>query len=297
MSLFHREDDYVDRAERALRVAKEEAHNTYHFHAETLDELFCSEVAIGTDLHHALEDEALSVVYQPQIDLATHWIVGLEALARWSHPRRGEVPPSEFISVAERPNQIIPLGDWVLRQACLQAREWLDQGVLPDAMTVNLSPLQFKDQDLVAQVRSALGESGVPAERIELEIIESIVMVSMGGYNATLARVRSDGIRFAIDDFATGYSSPKYLRSFSAHKLKIAQEFLTGVPDDRNDPAIVRATIDLAKDMELTVIAEGAETAAQVEFLRALRCDRLYGYYFSRPLDAAWATDFLKARL
>ena len=189
----------------------------------------------------------------------------------------------------------MPLGNWILHQACAQARKWLDQGLLPDVLAINLSPLQFKDQELVANVRSALGESGVPAERIELEITENVVMESMGGYHATLARLRSDGIRFAIDDFGTGYSSLKYLRSFPAHKLKIAQEFVSGVPEDRNDTAIVRATIDLAKDMEMTVIAEGAETAAQVEFLRALRCDQVQGFYFSRPLTPEDATDFLKA--
>ncbi|MGB0554510.1 MAG: putative bifunctional diguanylate cyclase/phosphodiesterase, partial [Alphaproteobacteria bacterium] len=252
ISLYHAEldqaDDYLERADRALYVAKEEGRNTYCFHTETLDELFRSEVAIGTDLHHALDDEELTIEYQPQIDLRTNRIVGLEALARWKHVRRGQVPPTEFIAVAERTNLIVPLGNWVLHQACAQARIWLDQGLLPDIMAINLSPLQFKDQELVANVRSALVESGVPAERIELEITESIVMESMGGYHATLARLRSDGVRFAIDDFGTGYSSLKYLRSFPAHKLKIAQEFVSGVPEDRNDTAIVRATIDLAKD-------------------------------------------------
>lgn len=300
ISLFHPDlkhpEDYLERADRALYTAKEEGRNTYRFHTETLDELFRSEVAIGTDLHHAIEAEELTLEYQPQIDLATNRVVGLEALARWTHHRRGQVDPVEFIPVAERTNLIIPLGTWVLHQACLQARQWLDQGLLPELMAINLSPLQFKDQDLVAHVRSALGESGVPAERIELEITENVVMDSMSGHHATLARLRADGIRFAIDDFGTGYSSLKYLRSFPAHKLKIAQEFVTGVPDDRNDTAIVRATIDLAKDMEMTVIAEGAETAAQVEFLRALRCDQVQGYYFSKPLSVDAATAFLKDR-
>ena len=210
-----------------------------------------------------MEDEELTIQYQPQIDLRTNRVVGLEALARRSHHRRGQVTPSEFIGVVERTNFIMPLGIRVLRQACLQARIWLDQGLLPDVIAINLSPPQFKDQKLVADVRCALGESGVPPERIELEIMESVVMESMGGYHATLARLRSDGIRFAIDDFGTGYSSLKYLCSFPADKLKVAQEFVSGVPEDRNDTAIVRATIDLAKDMEMAVIAEGAETAAQ----------------------------------
>ena len=148
----------------------------------------------------------------------------------------------------------------------------------------------------MAHIRGALGESGVPLEQIEREITESVVMESMVGYHATLARLRSYGIRFAIDDFGTGYSSLKNLRSFPAHKLKVAQEFVSGVPDHRNDTAIKRATIDLAKDMETTVIAEGAETAAQVEFLRALRCDQVQGYYFSRPLDPDQAAAFFKAR-
>ena len=167
---------------------------------------------------------------------------------------------------------------------------------MPDIMAINLSPLHFKDQQPVAHIRSALGESSVPPEWIEREITESVVMESMFGYHATLARLRSDGMRFVIDDFGTGYSSLKYLRSLTAHKLKIAQEFVSGVPEDRNDTAIVRATIDLVKDMEMTVIAEGAETVAQVEFLRALRCDQVQGYYFSRPLDPDQAAAFFKAR-
>ena len=170
---------------------------------------------------------------------------------------------------------------------------WLDQGLLPDVMAINLSPLLFKNQQFVAHIRGALGESGVPPERIELEITESVVMESMGGYHATLARLRSDGIRFAIYDFGTGYSSLKYLRSFPAYKLKVAQEFVFGVPEDLIDTAIVRAIIDLAKDVEMTVIAEGAETAAQVEFLQALRCDQVQGYYFSQPLYPDQATAFL----
>ncbi len=299
ISLYHPEltspENYLDRADRALYVAKDEGRNTYRFHTETLDELFRSEVAIGTDLHHALEDEALTLHYQPQIDLTTGQIVGVEALARWSHARRGVVPPAEFIPVAERTNLILPLGNWVLHQACRQARIWLDLGLLPDIMAINLSPLQFKDQDLVARVRSALGENGVPAERIEFEITENVVMESLGGSHATLARLRADGIRFAIDDFGTGYSALKYLRSFPAHKLKVAQEFVAGIPGDRNDTAIVRATIDLAKGMDMTVIAEGAETEDQIDLLRRLGCDQVQGYFHSRPLDAEAATAFLKA--
>ena len=188
----------IDRSDAALSVAKQEGRNTYRFHTETLDDLFRTEVDIGTDLHHALDDEELTIQYQPQIDLRTNRVVGLEALARWSHHRRGQVTSSEFIGVAER-TLIRLLGIWVLRQVCLQARIWLDQGLLPDVMAINLSPLQFKDQQLVADVRW-LGESGVPPERIEIEITEGVVMESMGGYHATLARLRSDGIRFAIDD-------------------------------------------------------------------------------------------------
>ena len=160
-------------------VAKEEGGNTYRLHTETLDD-FPEEVAIGTDLHHALEDEDLEVYFQPQVDLRTNQVVGLEALARWSHPRRGAVEPTEFIPVAERTNLIIPLGNWILQAACRQARIWLDDGLLPETLAINLSPLQFKDQSLVAQVRSALGDYGVPPERIELEITESVVMESMG---------------------------------------------------------------------------------------------------------------------
>lgn len=184
IALYHPDlpspEDYVDRACRAMDVAKEEGRNTYRLHTETLDELFRSEVAIGTDLHHALEDEDLEVYFQPQVDLRTNQVVGLEALARWSHPRRGAVEPTEFIPVAERTNLIIPLGNWILQAACRQARIWPDDGLLPETLAINLSPLQFKDQSLVAQVRSALGDYGVPPERIELEITESVVMESMG---------------------------------------------------------------------------------------------------------------------
>ena len=223
-------EDYLDRASGAMRLAKTEGRNTYSFHTETLDELFRSEIATGTDVHHALEDEDLKVYYQPQVELRTNEVVGLEALARWSHPRRRTVEPSEFIPDAERANLIKPLGNWVLQAACHQARIWLDNELLPEILAIILSPLQFKDHKLVARVRRASFESRVPPERIELEITESVVMESMGGYHATLARLRSDGIRFAIDDFGTGYSALKYLRSFPADKLKVAQEFVSGAP-------------------------------------------------------------------
>lgn len=298
ISLYHpeltRAEDYIDRADRALYLAKDEGRNTYRFHTETLDALFRVEVALGTDLHHAIERKELHLQYQPQIDLASNRIIGLEALVRWHHERRGNVRPAEFIPVAERTNQIVPLGAWVLRAACRQAHLWLEAGLLPPRIAVNLSPLQFKDAGLVGAIHDVLEETGVPADRLELEITESVIMDSLEDHHATLARLREAGIRFSIDDFGTGYSSLKHLRSFPAYKLKIAQEFIAGVPDDRNDTAIVRATIDLAHDMDLTVIAEGVETAEQAAFLRQLGCHQVQGYLFGRPLDADVATAFLK---
>jgi diguanylate cyclase (GGDEF)-like protein len=277
-------DTLLDRAAQALLQAQEEGGNTYRFHTAARDATARAQVQLSAELHHAIEREDLVLHYQPQIEIESGRTVGLEALVRWEHRERGLIQPDEFIPVAEASGLIVPLGDWALRQACHQARTWLDDGVLPELMAVNVSALQFKDQSLVEQVMDTLAESGLPAERLEIELTESIVMDSMAGYHAILGRLKGHGVSFAIDDFGTGYSSLKYLRTLPVAKLKIDREFVQGAPGDGNDAAIVRAIVDLGHNLGLTVVAEGVETEAQLAFLQGLGCDQAQGDYFSKPL-------------
>ena len=279
-------EDMMNRAENALHQAKEEGRNTFRFQTDALDLVARKQVTLSPQLHHALEREEFELHYQPQVDPESDRIVGLEALVRWHHPERGLIYPDEFIGVAEDSGLILPLGEWILDEACRQAHLWFDQGILPGVMAVNLSPLQFKEQSLVEQVLATLSRSGLPAERLELELTESTVMESMRGYHAILGRLSGHGIKLSIDDFGTGYSSLKYLRTFPVYKLKIAQEFIVGLPTDANDVAIVKATIDLAKDLGLKVIAEGVETTQQLDYLRSLDCNQIQGFHYSRPRPA-----------
>ncbi len=240
------------------------------------------------DLRHAIPDGALRVVYQPIVNLATGQMLGMEALARWQHPRRGLLPPSEFIPMAEQSGLILAIDGWVIEEACRQLQEWrLPRPAEPClVMSVNLSARQFDQPDLVEMIARALHASGLPPHALKLEITESIAMGDADSAVATLNALKALGVQIAIDDFGTGYSSLSYLKRFPVDTLKIDRSFVVGLGHDAENTAIVRAVIALAKSLGLSVTGEGIETAEQLHELQSLGCDQGQGYYFARPLTA-----------
>jgi len=274
-------------ADVAMYHAKDIGRNNYQFYTASLNASAYERMALENGLRLALERDELMLHYQPQIDLATGRVVGCEALIRWQHPEHGMVSPSRFIPVAEECGLIVPIGEWVIREACRQLRIWQDAGYGPLLMAVNMSALQFRKAGLDGMVMQVLSDAGVMAQAVELELTESILMHGVDATLATLQKFSALGLQLSIDDFGTGYSSLSYLKRFPIHKLKIDQSFVRDIATDINDAAIVRTIIVMAHSLNLRVIAEGVETADQLAFLREAGCDEMQGYFFSRPLPAA----------
>jgi diguanylate cyclase len=240
-------------------------------------------LALTAELHRALREGQLRVYYQPQVDLGGPTLCGCEALVRWEHPTRGLVSPGAFIPLAEESGLILPLGEWLLGEACEQAMRWSQQGV-DLRMAVNLSPRQFQQHDLPAMVVRALARSGLPADRLELELTETAIIADPRTAAATLREISGLGVSLALDDFGTGYSSLSLLRELPIDRLKFDRSFVEGLEDDPDSAAIARAVIELGRSLDVRVVAEGVETAAQLAFLRAQGCDE--GYFFGRPVPA-----------
>jgi diguanylate cyclase (GGDEF)-like protein/PAS domain S-box-containing protein len=269
-------------ADIALYAAKTEARGSYRFFEISMQIGLLQKQALRSDLVDALERGEFALAFQPLVDLRTNRVSGLEALLRWNHPRRGLVSPAEFIPVAEETGLIVPIGEWTLRQAALEATRW------PDDVTVavNLSSRQFADDDLADMVERVLGETGLPAARLELEITESVLMRESNANLETLRRLRERGVRIALDDFGTGFSSLGYLQRFPFSKIKIDRAFISGLPDSEESQAIVRSVIGLGQSLGMRVTAEGVETPAQLAWVRN-GCDEAQGYLLSRPVSAA----------
>jgi EAL domain-containing protein (putative c-di-GMP-specific phosphodiesterase class I) len=243
-------------------------------------------MALEGRLRRALERDEFVLHYQPILDLATGAIVGLEALVRWQHPERGLVGPDTFIPVAEDCRLIIPIGEWVLGEACHQLRRWHDEGFTGLRIAVNLSARQFQQHDLAETVEAALRDATLPADRLELEITESVAMQSAEWTAGVLRALQRMGVRISIDDFGTGQSSLSYLKHFPLTTLKIDRAFVKDIRVNPDGEAIVRAVIALAHVLKLRVVAEGVETAEQISFLREVGCEEVQGYFYSRPLPA-----------
>jgi diguanylate cyclase (GGDEF)-like protein/PAS domain S-box-containing protein len=272
-------------ADVALYRAKSEGRHTFRFFTKAMDEEVHKRVALTSELHAAIGAGQLFLAYQPQVDMETSRIVGLEALVRWNHPTRGLLLPSEFLPVAERSGLIVMLGNWILRAACRQARQWLDAGVALPPMAINVSALQFKaPRELENEIERVLAETGLPPRLLEIEMTETALMGTSSGHDNVVERLRSRGLRIAIDDFGTGYSSLLYLRRFPVDRIKIAQEFVEDIGIEANDTAIVKATIGLARELGIGIIAEGVETADQLRLLHAWGCRQAQGFYFAAPL-------------
>jgi EAL domain-containing protein (putative c-di-GMP-specific phosphodiesterase class I) len=241
-------------------------------------------------LHDALETNQFVLYYQPQVNLSTGRIVGGEALLRWRRPGRGIVCPGEFLARAEVNGLIVPIKEWVLRQACSDAKAWQRAGLFGLRVGVNLSAVQFRKQSVPLLVAKTLADTGLDPSRLDVELTESIVMSDTETVAADLCRLRELGVSISIDDFGTGYSSLTYVKNFPVDRLKIDQCFIRDLATDPSDAAIVRAIVSLGHSLELTVVAEGVQTEEQLARLRAEGCDEVQGYYFGRPMPAA---DFL----
>lgn len=282
-------------ADAAMYQAKAAGRSTYHFYTPELNQAISERLELENSLRHALERDEFRVFYQPRIDVASGRIVGAEALIRWDCPGKGIVPPDSFISIAEETGLIIPIGQWILREACRQNSAWRRAGLPPIAVSVNLSPIQFRHTGLVQSVADALSEAGLDPGSLELEVTESFVMHDAERINVAMQSLKALGVDIAVDDFGTGYSSLSYLKRFPVDRLKIDKSFVRDSDSDPDDAAIVRAIITLGHALGLRVVAEGVETAAHLDYLKLHGCDEVQGYYFSRPVPAASLEALLKA--
>jgi diguanylate cyclase (GGDEF)-like protein/PAS domain S-box-containing protein len=280
-------------ADTAMYHAKNSGRNNYQFFTARMNLDIQERLLLENALRHALEKDQLFLYYQPQIELATGKVVGVEALVRWKHPELGMVAPQRFIPVAEDTGLIVPIGEWVLQTACRQLQQWQQSGYQL-RMSVNLSAAQFQQSHLAETVARVLRENGIEPCHLELEITESMIMGSMEKAIAILHELREMGLRVAIDDFGTGYSSLSYLKRFAIDRLKIDQSFVRDISTDPDDAAIVSAIVVMAHQLKLGVVAEGVESWEQLQFLHALHCDEIQGFYYSRPLPADQLEAFLK---
>jgi predicted signal transduction protein with EAL and GGDEF domain len=276
-------DELVKHADLALYGAKAEGRANFRYFAPAMNARMKQRREMETDLRSAMGNGEFELYYQPVINLQTQIITGCEALLRWNHPGRGRIPPLEFIPVAEEAGLINAIGEWVLKAACAEAITWPDH----ISVAVNVSPVQFRNPALALIVVSALGSSGLPAHRLELEVTESVLMQNNETTIATLHQIRDLGVRISMDDFGTGYSSLSYLRSFPFDKIKIDQSFIRDLSKGDDAVAIIRAIVSLAGSLKMTTTAEGVETAEEQKILLATGCKEMQGYLFSPPRPAA----------
>ena len=273
-------------AESALHHAKPSGPGTYVYFDVAMNRQVARSLQIHNELHHAMAQGQLQVYYQPQVQIATGKVVGFEALLRWHHATLGWIPPSEFIPIAEQSGIIVQLGQWVMHTAATQAAQWRAQGHHDFRMAVNLSVRQFVGKSLPALVAQVLQDTGLPPHMLELEVTESMALHSVASTLATLHACKALGVKLAMDDFGTGYSSLAYLKQYPLDALKIDQAFTRNITQDAGDAAITRAIVAMAHSFGMTVMAEGVETVAQLEFLRGLDCEEFQGYLFSKPVPA-----------
>ena len=287
-------DTLLKLADAAMYYAKDCGRNTYRFYTEQMNIHAMERMQLQNNLHQALKQQEFVLHYQPQFDLASGQMIGVEALIRWKSPELGLVPPAKFIPAAEDCGLIVPIGEWVLREACRQNRLWQDAGHEPFAVAVNLSALQFRRGDIVETIIDVLAETRLEPAWLELELTESILIQNVDYVLGVIKKLKKIGIRLSIDDFGTGYSSLTYLKRFAVDKLKVDQSFVRNMTVDPDDAAIVHSVIQLGHSLKLKIVAEGVETRDQAEYLLHEGCDQVQGYLYSHPVPADEITKFLK---
>ena len=283
-------DELLKFADAAMYKAKEKGRDNYQFYSEDINSISYQNLVLESQLRHTLKNNEFILYYQPQVDVATQKVIGAEALIRWIKEDGTLVPPFDFIPVAEHSGQIIAIGEWVLQEACRQAKAWFDAG-LEQKVSVNLSAQQFKDEHLLDKIKHAVNISQLPPRLLELEITESTIMHNHSSAIKTLEAIHELGISLSIDDFGTGYSSLNYLKRFPIDILKVDRSFVQDIEHDNDDAAIVTAIIAMAHSLHLHVVAEGVEDSYQVQFLRELDCEVIQGFLYSKPIPA---TDYLQ---
>jgi diguanylate cyclase (GGDEF)-like protein/PAS domain S-box-containing protein len=284
----------IKNADTAMYQAKENGRQSYQFFKSVMNVRAVERQSIEESLRRALERKEFSLHYQPKVRLATGEITGAEALLRWNHPTRGSVSPANFIPVAEDCGLILPIGHWVLREACKQARAWLDAGLPLGSVAVNISSMEFREDHFLENVFTTLSETGLDPRFLELELTESVLMKRVESAASVLKALRTRGVQIAVDDFGTGYSSLSYLRKFPIDALKIDQSFVRQITSAPDDSTIVTAVISMGRSLRLRVIAEGVETQQELAFLRARLCDEAQGFHFSRPVPPQQFANLLK---
>jgi diguanylate cyclase (GGDEF)-like protein len=287
----------IKNADSAMYQAKENGRQSYRFFEPAMNVRAVERQSIEESLRRALQHQEFALHYQPKINLTTGEIAGAEALLRWTHPTRGPLSPDQFIPIAEDCGLILPIGRWVLREACRQARAWADAGLSLTTIAINISAIEFRDENFLEGVFTILKDTGLDPRSLELELTESVLMKRAESAESTLKALRAKGVQLAVDDFGTGYSSLSYLRKFSIDTLKIDQSFARQITATPDETAIVAAIITMGRSLNLRVVAEGVETQEELAFLRSHQCDEAQGYYFSRPvlpqqfarlLEASW---------
>lgn len=279
-------DTLMKHADIAMYRAKEQGKNQYQFFNSEMDRIVLQKTIIETALHEAIEKKQFTLFYQPQFDVQTKELIGMEALIRWIHPKLGTISPSVFIPIAEETGQIIPIGEWVIEEACRQMKSWNEQTGRSLQISVNISPKQFLKENFVEHIHSVLQNTPLPPHQLDLEITEGVAVFNEQYTIHKLQQLKQLGVHISIDDFGTGYSSLSYLRKFPIDRLKIAKPFIDGMTEEKEDVAVVKAIIVLAKNLKLRVIAEGVETLQQLDILRSLQCDEIQGYVLGKPLPA-----------
>lgn len=286
----------LSKADAAMYDAKLNGRNGYRRYNSGMSTYSEERLSLETDLGHALENDEFFLCYQPQLNLLTGRVMGVEALLRWRHPQRGVLSPGAFIGIAEESGQIVPIGEWVLREACLQQRAWQDQGLPPLRMAVNISPLQFRQPNFAVRIEDLAGSHCVDYGLLELEMTEGMVMCASPHAMQTLQDLQALGVRLSLDDFGTGFSSLGYLQRFPINRLKVDQSFVRDVDSMPVNASIVRAIVALARSLSIEVVAEGVETEAELAFVRDCGCDESQGYFHARPMSASQFVAWLRDR-